>query len=328
VTAEPIEHQAAAPTVFETDEPLLVHAYIGKTYAPTAMRQVGDQSRLWMRDEQFHCGPLRLADFTHTAGLELRAEPFGRLLIARVWNGRWRCDTVGEPDRWCRSGDVVLVAQPDRPTNLYWDDPVHLQFVSIDPTILLDVAAADGDLVPRFTSLTLASLSERKLLGTVLDYVTQEVAEGGIVVRYPSMLNGVARTLAAALLECFPNTAARDPVVRDRIDATRSHVLRRAVAYLHDHAHEDVSVRLLAENAQATRQAVHLAFRHQLQTTPRMYLERIRLDRAHRDLTDLDVSTTTVAEVARRWGFGRLERFRTDYTRRFGCSPAQTLNAP
>ena len=327
MTAEPVEDRAGPTTVFETDDPALVHAYIGKTYARTTMRLLGDQSRLWMRDEQVHCGPLRLADFTHTAGLELQAEPFGRLLIARVWDGRWRCDTINEPDRWCRSGDVVLVAQPDRPSFLSWDDAVHLQLVSIDPTILLDVAAADGDLVPRFTSLTPASLSDRKLLGTVLDYVTREVGPGGIVVRYPSLLNGAARTLAAALLECFPNTAARDPVVRDRVDAARSQVLRRAVAYLHDHAHEDISVRLLAETTQATRQAVHLAFRHHLQTTPREYLERIRLDRAHRDLTDLDDSATTVAEVALRWGFSRLERFRADYARSFGCSPEQTLSA-
>jgi transcriptional regulator GlxA family with amidase domain len=204
---------------------------------------------------------------------------------------------------------------------------VHLHAVSLDPTILLDVAAAPGDLVPRFTSLTPRSGQDAKLLGTILDYVANEVVAAGVVARYPSILNCTARTLAAALLECFPNTAARDPVVQDRIDAARSQVLRRAVAYIHDHAHTEISIRTLAEASRATRQAVHLAFRQHLQTTPRAYLERVRLDRVHRDLTDLAPSATTVEDVALRWGFSRLERFRADYLRTFGCSPERTLRS-
>jgi transcriptional regulator GlxA family with amidase domain len=97
------------------------------------------------------------------------------------------------------------------------------------------------------------------------------------------------------------------------------------VGYVHDHAHEDISVGDLAEAAGATRQAVHLAFRQHLQTTPRHYLDRIRLDRAHRDLTDLDPRTTTVGQVAMLWGFTEPERFRRYYCRSYGTSPEQTL---
>ena len=96
---------------------------------------------------------------------------------------------------------------------------------------------------------------------------------------------------------------------------------------MHDHAHEDITVGDLAEAAGASRQAVHLAFRQHLQTTPRSYLDRVRLDRVHRDLTDLDPGTTTVEQVALLWGFADLERLRRYYGRTYRTSPELTLRS-
>jgi AraC-like DNA-binding protein len=243
-----------------------------------------------------------------------------------VVGGRWRCDTIGE-DRRSEPGDVCLVAQPDRPSLIRWDAPIHLQLVSIDSATLLDVAAAPGDLVPRFTALTPPSAGSKQLVGSVVDYLVRDVVAKPAARRSPLVVRSAARTLAAALLEAFPNNGTRDPEVRDRIDAGRSRVLRVALAYVHDHAHEDISVGDLAEAAGASRQAVHLAFRQHLQTTPRCYLERVRLDRVHRDLSDLDPQTTTVEQVALLWGFARLERFRRHYVQTYGTSPEQTLGS-
>ena len=164
---------------------------------------------------------------------------------------------------------------------------VHMQFVSIDPSVLLDAGAAPGDLVPRFTTLTPASAGSKQLVAKVMDHLVRDVVANPTARTSHLALRGAARTLAAALLEAFPNNAMLDPIVRDRIDA-RSQVLRAAVGYVHDHAHEDITISDLAVAAGVSRQAVHLAFRQHLQSTPSCYLERVRLDRVHRDLTDLD----------------------------------------
>jgi AraC-like DNA-binding protein len=310
--------------VFSTADPVGAHDYICSAYSNTSMRLIGDQTSLRMRDEQHDFGWFTMSDFSHSAGLEQIAEPLNRLMVARVVQGRWRCDTIGE-ERRTVAGDVCLVAQPDRPYLIRWDAPVHLQFMSIDPTTLLDVAAAPDDLVPRFTALTPPSAGSQQLVATVMDYLVKDVVGNPATRSNPLVLHSAARTLAAALLEAFPNTASRDPVVSDRVQAANSRVLRTAVAYVHDHAHEDISVRSLAEAAGASRQAVHLAFSRHLQTTPRAYLERVRLDRVHRDLADLDPSATTVNQVALLWGFLDVERFRHDYEHTFGMGPEQTL---
>jgi AraC-like DNA-binding protein len=321
VVAPPTDHR-----VFSTDDPVGAHRYFCDAYTNTTMRPIGDQNSLAMRDEQHDLGWFTMSDFSHTAGLEQVAEPLDQLMVARVVEGRWQCDTIGE-NRRTVAGDLCLVAQPDRPFLIRWDAPVHMQFISIDPATLLDVAAAPGDLVPRFTALTPPSAGSKQLVATVLDYLVNDVVANPAARSSPLVLRSAARTLAAALLEALPNTASRDPVVSDRIDATRSRVLRVAVGYAHDHAHEDISVADLAEAAGASRQAVHLAFRHHLQTTPSSYLERVRLDRVHRDLVDLGPETTTVEQVALLWGFGQLERFRRYYFQVYKASPEQTLHS-
>jgi AraC-like DNA-binding protein len=315
-----------ASRVFSTTDPVGAHQYICDAYPNTSMRLIGDQTSVSMRDEQHDLGWFTVSDFRHSAGLEQVSDPIGRLLLARVVEGQWQCDTIGE-NRQASPGDIYLVAQPDRPCLIRWEAPVHLQFVSIDPATLLDVAGAPGDLVPRFTSLTPVSAGTKQLVGSVMDHVVNDVVGNPAAAQAPRVLQSTARTLAAALLETFPNTATRDQVVRDRIDAARSRVLRAAVAYVHDHAHEDISVGDLAEAAGASRQAVHLAFQQHLQTTPRHYLDRMRLDRAHRDLTDLDPQTTTVEQVALLWGFADPDRFHRYYCRTYQTSPELTLRS-
>lgn len=311
-------------TVFSTRDPAEAHAYVCRTYSDTDMTLIGDQSRFRLREEQADLGAFALITFSHTAGLELVAEPLGRLLVAHVTSGQWQSETIGE-ERTCGPGDVCVVAQPDRPSRTRWTAPVRLQFVALDPSTLLEVAAAPGDLVPRFTSLTPTSTQGRQLVTTVLDHIVHDVVGNSRARQNPVIRARAAHTLAAALLEALPSTAVRDPAAVDRIDATRSRVLRTSVAYLHDYAHTDVGVRQLAEAAGASRQAVHLAFRRHLQTTPYAYLERVRLDRVHRDLTDLDPEVTTVEGVALLWGFSRIERLRRQYRAAFGVDPEQTL---
>lgn len=310
--------------VFATGDPAEAHAYVCRTYSDTDMKLIGDQSRFRLREEQADLGSFALITFSHTAGLELMAEPLGRLMVAHVTSGHWQSETIGDK-RTCGPGDVRVVAQPDRPFLTRWTAPVRLHLVALDPSTLLDVAAAPGDLVPRFTSLVPTSAQGRQLVSTVLDHIVHDVAGNPRARQNPVIPAHAARTLAAALLEALPSTAVRDPAVVDRIDATRSRVLSTSIAYLHDYAHTDVSVRQLAEAAGVSRQAIHLAFRQHLQTTPHAYLERVRLDRVHRDLTDLDPAVTAVEDVALLWGFPRLERLRRQYRATFGVEPEQTL---
>ncbi|MFI5838014.1 AraC family transcriptional regulator [Micromonospora sp. NPDC051300] len=75
-----------------------------------------------------------------------------------------------------------------------------------------------------------------------------------------------------------------------------------------------------------TPRALQTAFRRHLGITPTAYLRRVRLDRAHRDLTAARrAEGDTVAAIARRWGYLHTGRFAADYRAAYGRPPGDTL---
>lgn len=102
-------------------------------------------------------------------------------------------------------------------------------------------------------------------------------------------------------------------------------VLRRAVAYIHENAHHDISVTDIADAVNVTPRSVQYTFRRHLGTTPLEYLRQVRLQHAHRELQAADPTRDTVMAIAGRWGFGHAGRFSRIYKQTYGTVPSQTL---
>jgi AraC-like DNA-binding protein len=72
---------------------------------------------------------------------------------------------------------------------------------------------------------------------------------------------------------------------------------------------------------------VQHVFRRHVGTTPLAYLRDRRLDAVRLELLASDPADTTVADVARRWGFAHLSRFSQAYHARFGEYPRVTIRS-
>ncbi|MFE0019367.1 helix-turn-helix transcriptional regulator [Amycolatopsis sp. NPDC059021] len=104
--------------------------------------------------------------------------------------------------------------------------------------------------------------------------------------------------------------------------ARRPVAVRRAITFIDDHAHEDISAADIAATARTTIRAVQHAFRRHLGTTPMEYLRQARLQHAHQELLAADPTTgATVTEIAARWGFFHPGRFAHHYRTAYGCPP-------
>ena len=154
-----------------------------------------------------------------------------------------------------------------------------------------------------------------------LDYVALTLA-GPDTARQPLIVAGLAPLLAGALLECYPsNVTERDPASEPALPET----LKDAVSFIHRHAAADVSINDVAGAVHLTPRAVQYLFRRQLGTTPTEYIRRVRLNRAHQELIAGAPATTTVTEIAQRWGFAHTGRFAVLYRQTYGQSPHTTL---
>jgi AraC-like DNA-binding protein len=128
-----------------------------------------------------------------------------------------------------------------------------------------------------------------------------------------------------SLLACFaePSEEAGGTSV-----AGAPRAVRRAVAYLEEHALDAVSVPDVAAAARISVRSLQALFRRHLGVSPVEHLHAIRLDAARRDLLGgFDGDEATVRAVAERWGFGNSGRFARLYQERFGERPSETLRS-
>ncbi|MDW4572965.1 helix-turn-helix transcriptional regulator [Microbacterium sp. M3] len=101
--------------------------------------------------------------------------------------------------------------------------------------------------------------------------------------------------------------------------------MRRAVAYIDEHAQDPVTLADVASASRLSVRALQAGFRRYLDTTPMGYLQKVRLSSARLDLLAGDPTRETVAAIARRWGFTHLGRFASSYRAAFGELPSESL---
>jgi AraC-like DNA-binding protein len=187
----------------------------------------------------------------------------------------------------------------------------------VDRGLLGEVA---GDPSVRLTSTTPMNDDANRLLVDAIDYVRHGVVANPHVERNHLMAGALARYLAGSVLAALPHTTTSARSIRGRPDTSLVR-LRRAMAFIDDHAHADISLADIATATGMTPRSLQYTFRRYRNCTPTEYLRTVRLHYARRDL-DAGHAVDTVSDVAHRWGFVNVDRFALDYLRTFGRLPA------
>lgn len=101
--------------------------------------------------------------------------------------------------------------------------------------------------------------------------------------------------------------------------------IKRIENYIQENAHKPIAINDMAEYAGVSSRSIFTGFKKYRNTTPMRYLKEVRLQYAYEDLKRGHVGKDTVTTVAFNWGFSHLGHFSTDYKRRFGETPYETL---
>lgn len=102
-------------------------------------------------------------------------------------------------------------------------------------------------------------------------------------------------------------------------------VIRRAVTFIEENAQRPITVPDIAAAVGASVRTLHRGFNEHLSSSPSSYLARVRMDAAHWELTLGNPQTTSVTQVATKWGFLHHGRFAGNYREVYGRSPSETL---
>jgi AraC-like DNA-binding protein len=310
---------------FESHDLEEIEDFIATSYAPIRFR-FGTPARSHLLAVQNPLGPvsLDLADYGFAA--DYSVDPLDRIALCAIESGTfpWAA-TDGERDSH-GPGEVFLAAQPDRPHAGCLVN-TRFTFALLAPSLLSQVASPIDTGTPvRLTGYRPVSREAGRRLLRTITFLRDNVAAEQPLRDSPLIASTAPQFLAAVLLNTFPNNAVTDPTGDDRNDAHPTS-LRRAVAFIDDHAHRDITVADIAEAASVTIRAVQYAFRRHLATSPTAYLRRVRLAHAHRELLAADPAAgATVTRIAADWGFLHPGRFARYHRAVYGSSPHRTLH--
>jgi AraC-like DNA-binding protein len=292
---------------------------------PAARRDA--QVRIAIRSVRAPQGTFRLDRLRHSLGMDVRCVPSQQVTVLLPLAGRVRYVCRDEEATGLRLVPTWSGFDAD------WDDDADAVGHTIDGGVVAQVGAEMAGLEPddvRFSSmLPIDPVRERHLV-QVLSHLGRDTLDNPEALASPLVRGETLRHLAATVLLTFPNTAleaAEDPT-RDGPGGAEPATIRRAVAYIEEHAHEPVGLEDIAAAARIGVRGLQHGFARYRETTPLGHLRRVRLERAHRELRSGDPTAgDTVAAIAARWGFAHGGRFSAEYRHVFGCAPSDTLRA-
>jgi AraC-like DNA-binding protein len=276
-----------------------------------------------MRIERSFVGSIGVDVAEQGCDFEYDMEGLEQILLCRVVSGGLEQRLPRRPAASYKPGEVsAFGAVEGLPFSGRVERGRYEQLV-VERKLLNDVAAGPGEAPVRLTGSRPVSEAANRQLFDAIEYVrrsadSQYANENRLIARE------LERHVATLLLATFPHTALLEPTIADRHDSTPV-LLRRAMAFIDDNAHTDISLADIARAVYVTPRALQYMFRKHLECTPTDYLRRVRLHNAHQDLVAGNRGNTTVAEVARRWGFGHLGRFAVHYREHYGQSPHLSL---
>lgn len=311
--------------IFETADVDFAEHILSTAYG--GMRIGAHGQRRGMRMAQFSLTPaLRLDHLSFRMSFDTHAAPMGVLVFGAVRSGLVSHTSDGS-HRQLRRGDVYLSAQPDHAFAATIKD-TEAEAAIVDPALPSQVADTEPGRTHRpvrFTGYKPVSPRAARAWKDTYAYVRDSILNQPDAARQPLIAASAARLLVAAALATFPSNALTDPTIGDRHDAHPA-TLRRAVAFIDEHAHEAITTADIAAAAHVSIRALQLAFRRHLGTSPVAYLRRVRLDHAHQDLVAADPTCQTVIAIAYRWGFHSSSRFAHYYQQAYGVCPSRTLH--
>lgn len=220
--------------------------------------------------------------------------------------------------------DAVVVAE-NMPNTLEARN-ARFQVVSISAKLLRKVAAQNNTPLPQqiqFLSPHPRPGAAVNAWNDALNYVTTAYSSADTANR-PLVAAAAGQLLTAAALDAFPSNLTAEKQEHNG-KAPVPPAFKEAMAFIQRHAGHGIGVNDIAAAVNLTPRAVQYLFRQQLETTPTEYLRRVRLQRAHHDLVRGDQASTTVTEIAQRWGFAHTGRFAVLYRQTYGQSPHTTL---
>ena len=195
--------------------------------------------------------------------------------------------------------------------------------LSVEDMVSVGVAVGGFDLTPPKESMALVPPPQALAKLHRLHAAAETLAEDSpAVIAHPEAARGLEQALLEALVACLDTREAG----LDR-PALRQHarIMRRFRQAVEENPDEALFIPELCREIGVPERTLRTCCQEQLGLSPKRYLLLRRMHLARRALRENGPTSTTVTEIATRYGFWELGRFAGEYKLLFGELPSETL---
>ena len=306
-----------------TSDPGVAHSWLRTTYPGYLPEETNSRRNFLFQAVHEQAGRSGVSRLRYSSTADNNVAP-DVILVVRPSAGAMMV-RLGREEVAVPAGAPVLLPARQAVSVLWADTEAGCICLNADDVerVAVETTGLDG-LAFRFTGLQPMLPGFGRRWNDTVQAVTRAVLRNRRTMAGPVLTGDLAQRLAEAVLGTFPSTllASHRRVPPDH--ATPA-VVRRAVDFIDANAERELTVTEIAAAAGIGPRGLQAAFLRHQDSTPAAYLQRVRLDRAHRELVDSDPAhRETLPAVAARWGFPRPSAFVTAHQQAYGRPPART----
>jgi AraC-like DNA-binding protein len=193
----------------------------------------------------------------------------------------------------------------------------------VEEMVALGATSAGCDLAPPKTALTHtpppSAMAKLQRLHAAAGRLAEEAPE---IIADPEASRGLEQALIEALVGCLSIGEAREDRSAQRHHST---ILRRFRRAVEENPDQPLYIPELCAAIGVSDRTLRICCQEQLGMSPKQYLTLRRMHLVRRALRGSSPATTTVTEIATRYGFWQFGRFAGEYKSLFGEAPFATL---
>ncbi|HVW42310.1 MAG TPA: AraC family transcriptional regulator [Amycolatopsis sp.] len=300
---------------------------VGKIFCPHRLEVVGRDPEF---DARMHCHRMRNIAVTYISyGWDVRVTPgelesFFAILAPQAGKATFQ----GGSKHIYADKNTICVATPTEPLSMRLSRDcgnlvVRIERAAVEARLSEMIDGALREPI-RFELGMDATASFARSWYAAVHAAVSDLDSPGTMLNHPLWMEQFEQSLITGLLLAQPHNYTSMLNGDDR--PVPSRLLGIAVDMMEAHPEWAHTTASLARQAGVSVRALQKAFREQLDSSPSEYLRGVRLQRVHDELCAAQYDTTTVGEIATRWGLAHHGRFAAVYRERFGESPKQTLS--
>jgi AraC-like DNA-binding protein len=310
-----------------TADPDEARAVCGDHLYPRSMRLVDPSAGLNAHFSFLHLGGLTVLDVRYGAEVAGTAGDFGNYHVNLPLAGRFRARQNGRVLDG-RPGQAAVYGPVGENVLDHASADCHLLGLKIETSSLEGqlAAALDGPVRGplRLTGQLDASRPPGRTCAQLIRLLAAEMGNPTGLLYEPIVAAPLEEGLLTALL------FATDHQYRDQLEAGQPRATPRravhAIDAIHAEPRQPYTVAALARIAGMSTHGLRREFHRRVGMPPMAYVREVRLAAAHAELLGADPEHGSVAAIAQRWGFARVDRFTARYRARFHVTPATTLH--